>query len=106
MKTSDAFLRAFSKTKSDDLPELLAADAPFDTLISLASPVDQAVLTSLSQTLALTGSEQMKAARELATRLDKEKGDVNRDKKKLQGEYNRDSQWRGRNAQAALARAG
>jgi hypothetical protein len=89
VKTSDAFLRTFSKTKADGTPDLVTPDAPYDTLDSLASPLDRAVLAGLSQTLELSGAERTKAARELAARLETQRGQVNQQKKKLQGEYHR-----------------
>ena len=89
VKTSDAFLRAFSKTKADGIPHLATADARFDKLEALAAPIDRAVLAGLSQELDLSGAERTKAARELAARLEKERGKVNHEKKKLEGDYRR-----------------
>jgi hypothetical protein len=89
VKTSDAFLRAFSKTKADRIPDLVTPDAPYETIESLASALNRAVLAGLSQTLDLSGTERTKAARELAAQLEKERGQVNQEKKKLQGEHQR-----------------
>ena len=89
VKTSDAYLRVYSKTKGEPSEHLISADAPYETLESLASPLERDVLAGLSQTLELSGPERTKAARELATRLEKERGEINKEKKKLNGEYQR-----------------
>src|SRR5262249_44599783 len=69
VKTSDAFLRAFSKTKADDMPDLITADAQYERLAELASPVERTVLDGLCQELSLAGAERSKETRELATKL-------------------------------------
>jgi hypothetical protein len=89
VKTSDAFLRAFSKSTGEAAEHLISPDAPFETLESLASPLEREVLNGLSQTLNLAGNDRSKLARDLAERLEKERGEINREKKKLQGEYQR-----------------
>jgi len=89
VKTSDAFLRTYSKTKADDQPDLLTAEAPFETLEGLATPVERAVLEGLSQTLELTGSERTQAARELAAKLEKEREEIQRENKRINGRYHK-----------------
>ena len=89
VKTSDAFLRAVSKTKDDNVQDLITADASYDTLEQLASPVERSLLQGLSQVLELSGTERTKGARELAANLEKERGAVNIEKKKLMGDYGR-----------------
>ena len=79
----------YSKTKGEPSEHLISADAPYETLESLASPLERDVLAGLSQSLELLGQERTKAARELGTRLEKERGEINKEKKKLNGEYQR-----------------
>ncbi|MBI2825320.1 MAG: hypothetical protein HYX69_11600 [Planctomycetia bacterium] len=89
VKTSDALLRAFSKTKADEMADLVTADAPFDTLQSLATPIDRAVLVGLSQSLDLSGTERTAAARSLAVQLEKERGATTQERKKLERDFQR-----------------
>ncbi|HEY2839911.1 MAG TPA: C13 family peptidase, partial [Pirellulales bacterium] len=88
VKTSDAFLRAVSKTKDDNLADLVTPDASYDTLEQLATPVERSILKGLSDVLSLSGTERTKGARDLAAELEKQRGAVNNEKKKLQGNYN------------------
>lgn len=87
VKTSDAFLRAFSKTKADKMPELLTVDSPYDALLATASPIDRAVLEGLSSQLGLSGEPRAKAARDLAAKVEKDRGGLNRGKKQLNDKY-------------------
>ena len=87
VKTSDAFLRAFSKTKANNLPALLTVDSPYEALLAVASPIDRAVLEGLSSQLGLRGARRAQAARELAAKVEKERGGIDRDKKKLSDKY-------------------
>jgi hypothetical protein len=80
IKTSDALLRAFSKTKVDKNDQLITADTSYEKLLALAGPCERAVLAGLSEKLGLTGDERTKAARELAEAIKKQKGDVERRK--------------------------
>jgi hypothetical protein len=120
VKTSDAFLRAFSRTgkggeknnqanggsakakkarkarppleRSEDAQrrretapaELLTADTPFDQLLAVAAPPDQAVLSGLSAELGLDQPRRSKEAKNRAADLMKEK-------KKLEGRYRKKS---------------
>lgn len=108
IKTSDAFLRAFSKTqvarpagdkakiegdKSEDAGpanepaiELLTADTPFEKLFRLASPADRAVLEGLSLELGLTGPERAKQTKVRAAELTKAKKELDTLYKKKSGE--------------------
>jgi polyhydroxyalkanoate synthesis regulator phasin len=80
IKTSDALLRAFSKTKLDKNDQLITADTSYEKLLALAGPCERAVLEGLSEELALTGDERTKAARELGEEVKKQKGEVDRRK--------------------------
>lgn len=60
VKTSDAFLRRFSRASG---PGLLTSESPFDALLAAASGVDRAVLEGLSRELGLTGSNRAAEAR-------------------------------------------
>ncbi len=86
IKTSDALLRALSKTKDDKNPELITADTSYERLLALAGPCERAVLEGLSETLSLAGNERTKAARELGEEFKKQKAEV--DKRK--GEKNKE----------------
>jgi hypothetical protein len=106
VKTSDAFLRAYSKMKIDkpktvevkkedsaespSVPavKLLTADTPFEELFQLASPADQAVLEGLSLDLGLVQPERDKAAKARAAELMKEKQQLDTQYKKKSGEFN------------------
>ena len=88
VKTSDAFLRAFSKSKPDKKkPDLLTVDSPYDALLAAASPVDRAVLEGLSSQLGLAGAPRAKAARDLAEKAEKDRGGINGGKKQLNNKY-------------------
>lgn len=103
IKTSDAFLRAHSKTKVDkqvskkdgktktpeaeEALDLLTPDEPFERLVELASPPDRAVLEGLSLALGLTKPERAKEAKAAASQLLKEKKELDAKYKKKSGEY-------------------
>ncbi|MBX9789602.1 MAG: C13 family peptidase [Pirellulales bacterium] len=86
IKTSDALLRAFSKTKDDKNPDLITPDTTYEKLLALAAPCERAVLEGLSAKLALEGNERAKAARELGEQFKKQKGEVEKGK----GEKNKE----------------
>ena len=79
VKTSDTFLRAHSKTKGEDHPDLLAVEHPYFQLLAQASPVELAVLDGLSARLGLNRVDRVNQAREAAKKLEEER-------KKVQGE--------------------
>ncbi|MGE0535347.1 MAG: C13 family peptidase [Pirellulales bacterium] len=89
IKTSDALLRAFSKTKDDKNPELITADTAYERLLSLAGPCERAVLEGLSEKLSLEGNDRTKAARQLGEEFKKQKAGID----KRRGEKNK--QFRG-----------
>ncbi len=66
VKTSDALLRAYSKTEADGHPDLLTAESPYELLWEHATPAERAVLDGLSEQLALAGPDRAAAARQLA----------------------------------------
>lgn len=59
--------------ESETAPQLLRPESDFSTLRESVSPIDQAVLTGLSEQLKLTAENRAEAARELGERLNKEK---------------------------------
>jgi hypothetical protein len=90
VKSSDAFLRSFSKQKDKDHPELLSADSPLEELRRTASPADAAVVDALSAELELTGGGQRaKAARALADSIKKEKAKVGKELRGKRAAYNK-----------------
>lgn len=62
VKSSDAFLRQFSRTGEG----LLSAESPVETLKRYAAPIDRIVIDGLSQTLGLTGPNRAAEARQKA----------------------------------------
>jgi hypothetical protein len=90
IKTSDTLLRAISKTKADNVPDLLTADAPYGQLIAKARPAELAVLDGLSAQFELSGNDRIPAARKTLDdikkqqqEVDKQKGSRNRELKQI-----------------------
>ncbi len=82
VKTSDAFLRAVSRSSG---PGLLSADSSFEVLLAASSPTNRAVLEGLSQALGLSGRDRAAEARRKAEssqaaqrRLEREQRDLSR----------------------------
>lgn len=88
VKTSDALLRAHSKLKNKDQPELADADTDYSKLIQMADAYDRAVLEGLSSALGLSQEQRAKEAGELAKKLMKDKDEVNKQQGKIRNEYN------------------
>jgi hypothetical protein len=82
MKTSDAFLRKFSKFKSTDVPGLIPSDGDFDRLLSVAAPADAAVLMELSETLQLAGPDRVRAAQTRANDLSQQRRAIEKKRQK------------------------
>lgn len=89
VKTSDAFLRAFSTLESDTHEDLLTADSPYDELYKLASSTERAVLDALSEDLELDVQERAAAAKELGTEIQEEKKAINEDIKQKKSALSR-----------------
>lgn len=101
--TSDRFLRIYSRTKSTRTNtrtkrgepvvaakprlDLLTPDMPFDQLLKLATPAEQAVLTGLSTQLKLKTPKRHAEATQLAAKILKEKRAVDADSRKKGTEY-------------------
>ena len=68
VKTSDAFLRSFSKDKADGVSGLLTRESSYDALLAAAAPIDRAVLEGLSSQLKLTGAPARRRPRTWPTR--------------------------------------
>jgi hypothetical protein len=79
VKTTDTFLRAHSKMKSKDHPDLLGVEHSYFQLLTKATPVELAVLNGLSTRLGLNDVARVKEARDAVKKID---GEV----KKIKGE--------------------
>jgi hypothetical protein len=62
LTTSSEFLSKESQFADAEHPQLLAADAPYDEVLKLATPAERAVLEGLSTELGLTGNDRIAAA--------------------------------------------
>ena len=100
-KTSGAFLRHFSNTKDNGWPDLVSSDSPYETFIKLASPTDRAVLDGLSKQLGLSGSKRIAGTREVIKTLDKRRGELDAEGKKI---ADRANQLKGAIAKSIRAR--
>jgi len=87
-KTSGAFLRHFSNTKDNGWPNLVNSDSSYETFIKLASPTERAVLDGLSKQLGLSGSKRIAGTREVIKTLDKRRGELDAEGKKIAGRAN------------------
>ena len=67
--TSGEFPGIESLFANDRHPELLSADATWDTILQLASPSERAILEGLSEQLMLTGGNRIEDAREQTQQL-------------------------------------
>lgn len=86
MKTSDAFLRKFSKGTPKEAVDLLTSESDFDRLLTAASPSDKAVLTELSKILQLDGVKRVQAARTKSSDIERQRRDLEKKKQKLGGD--------------------
>jgi hypothetical protein len=62
LTTSSEFLRAQSRFRDIEHPDLLPKDSPYDAVHDLATPTERAVLDGLSTQLKLTGADRITAA--------------------------------------------
>lgn len=92
VKTSDAFLRAYSVNDLDDDDAGLLIESTFDEILGASSPVESAVLTGLSAQLELEGDQRAEAAKERADALDRERKSVQKQRRAAQKEHSRHSQ--------------
>jgi hypothetical protein len=83
IKTSDVFLRQFSRSTGSRREGLLSADGSYDRLHDAAGPTDQAVLDGLSAALKLDGSGRIRAAEKMADDLADRRANLLDQKKKL-----------------------
>ena len=91
VKTSDAFLRHFSKTKNEkndkkQVEGLWTSDSNYKDLLEFAGPNEKAVLEGLSQQLELSGDNRGKASRDLAKKIDDAKKELKKEEDKLRAE--------------------
>lgn len=88
VKTSEALLRAYSKTQIPTAPDLLTADTPCEALLALATPVERAVIEGLSTQLGLADPARATAARQLGEKLQKDRSAVQQAERKSEGRFN------------------
>ena len=88
IKTSDAFLRAFSKLGDGKGDGLLHADSPYEDLLAHAASVDAAVLQGLSATLGLAGQSRAADANKLAEELMNQKKKLDGQRREKSGQFN------------------
>ena len=84
LKTSDIFLRQYSRLSADGGDGLISADIAYDRLLALSGPSERAVLDGLSTTLKLSGPDRVTDARRLANDLATRQNDLERRRKKLE----------------------
>lgn len=93
VKTSDTFLRHFSRTKNPEkgkkVDGLLTPDTSYAALIEKAGTNEKAVLDGLSKRLKIGGENRAKTARDQAKKIDEAKKKLNAEKSKLTGERNK-----------------
>jgi len=83
-KTSDAFLKQFSRYKrSTEEGDLLDADADYSLLLQKADPPERAALEGLSKRLELTGESRTQAARDSARGLSARRKSLERERRRL-----------------------
>ncbi len=83
VSTSATFLRAFSKSKGDDL---LTPDSTFDQIEAAANASQKAVLDGLSEQLGLWGRERTKMARVQSDKLERDRQSANQQSDRANGE--------------------
>ncbi|MBI1372342.1 MAG: hypothetical protein GC159_06220 [Phycisphaera sp.] len=91
VKTSDAFLRTFSKLKQpkkaeDAIEGLMTLDVPFERVLEAAGPTDRAVLEGLSATLELKGPDRVADAGDKADDIEEQRRTLSKDYGKLKRE--------------------
>jgi len=89
IKTSDALLRHFSRTKAENgesQDELLTADSDYAKLLEHADASSRAVLEALSAKLGLEGEQRAAQARKLEGEFQNKRNELNKEKGKLAGE--------------------
>ncbi|MEL0118861.1 MAG: hypothetical protein VXB01_07970 [Opitutae bacterium] len=93
VKTSDAFLRHFSRTKNPEKGEkvegLLTTETSYSTLLKKAGINEKTILEGLSRELKISGDNRGKAAREGSKKVEEAKKKLNTEKGKLTGERNK-----------------
>lgn len=87
IKTTDRYLRVYSKIKDKKNPSLLGADMPYDELLRRADPTEKAVLEGLSEQFGLTGNDRVKQAIAKAKHFQEEQGKASKEKKDISGKY-------------------
>src|SRR5262249_21160073 len=86
--TSDAFLRAFSKTTATGKDDVLTSDFPYAQLISHASAAQRAVIDGLSTQLSIFGNQRGTAARNAAEQFQKDRRGFEQQQRRINGEIN------------------
>ncbi len=70
IKTSDTFLRHYSKLGAKGLEASLLNTSDYATLLKRSNPIDRHVLSSLSQQLGLSGNDRVVTALKLSKKID------------------------------------
>lgn len=95
VKTSDAFLRQYSKTarpkdaKDSEPDAWMNIEQNYEEILEHASPEDRAVLEALSGKLGLKEENRTKEARDLMNKLEEQRKKLAEQKKKPDGERNK-----------------
>lgn len=84
VKTSDAFLRRYSRADAGAASPLLTASSPIDTLLTVASTADRAVVLGLSDELGLDATDRLAAARSRAEGTESEKKRLDGERRRVQ----------------------
>jgi hypothetical protein len=84
VKTSDTFLRQFSRLEANGAEGLVSPDMPYDRLCALARPCDRAVLNGLSEVLHLSGPDRVPTAQQMADTLQRNHDDLENRRQKVE----------------------
>ncbi len=88
IRTSDAFLRAYSKTKDDKLgDQLYSYKTEYEQIHEAAGPCEKAVLDELSKSLNMDMPDRVRKARHLATEVMTQRGKLNGERGGLVRKY-------------------
>ncbi len=91
IKTSDAFLREYSRLESEENESLLTPHSPISELLAAASPANRAVIEGLSAQLGLAADDRAAAAEDLAKELKDAQRSIGRQRNRASRGFNRHS---------------
>jgi len=81
VKTSDAFLRVYSKVPAKAEGDLFTGNTPYEAVLGRATPAERAVLEGLSQELSLSGSDRIAQARKKGEEIQAERNRLGEERK-------------------------